>query len=268
MVSLRTIVLASAALSLSCNGSSGKSSDEAAKAEPAPAAAAKPRPRTPANDPHAMAKARDEKAEVPLPPTVGTFDATIDGTYTHFLRMPRGQNRAIAIPDHGVARVSVGAAVGHEGWPHIRFTFENLFLDAVDFPVTLPSKDEKLDDVSLKVRYQVSEQRIYTDDGSNMKVTLTSWVGTTLSGTFEGTLAPTAAGLGDSIPISGKFETNLGLRGVQPAPGPDGKPVELVDDGHSLHGKMPSNPPPTKDGSESTKQAEPAKKAEPAQPPL
>ncbi|MEM7154424.1 MAG: hypothetical protein AAF799_16375 [Myxococcota bacterium] len=259
MVTLRTIALASAALCVSCNGSSASSADEAAKAKPAPAATAKPRPKTPTNDPHAIAKAMDAKPEVPLPPTVGTFDATIDGEFTHFLRMPRGQNRAVAIPDHGVARVSVGAAVGHEGWPHIRLTFENLFLDAAEFPVTLPSKDKGLADVSLKVRYQVSEQRVYAGDASTMKVTLESWVGTTLSGTFEGTLTPTAAGLGDPIPVSGKFETSLGLRGVRPGPSPDGTPVELVSDGHALHGKSSVTPPPKRDEKAP---------AEPAQPPL
>lgn len=213
--------------------------ESGAQAPAAPKAAV-----TPPTDPHAIAKARDDDPPPPpLDPTVGTFDATIDGAMTHFLRLPRGQNRAVAVADAGIARVSIAAAEGHEGWPHFRIVLDGLKLDAVELPLTLPS--DAMKDVEVSVRYQVNENRIYTEEGAKMQVTLDSFAGSVLRGSFEGALAPTKSGLGDPIPVSGKFEVELGLRGISPGPNPDGSPAEAQPSGHDMTAKVePAKPEP------------------------
>lgn len=234
MPTLRPIAMA-LLLACACN------SDAPADAKPGPAeakaaeadASKANKPILPANDPHAVAMAQDEKPPAPpLDPSMGTFDVTVDGKMTHFLRIPRGQNRAVAVPDVGIARVSIAAAEGHAGWPHLRIVLEGLKLDAVTFPLTLPSDAEEVKDVVVSMRYQVNDNRIYTEQGAEMTVTLDSFAGTTLAGHFEGTLAPTAKGLGDPIPVSGKFEVEMGLRGVSPGPSADGAPTKVDADGH------------------------------------
>jgi len=200
-----------------------------APSKPAPAPTATPTPATarstPALDPHAIAKAKDaEPMPPPVSPAIGSFDATIDGKTTHFVRLPQGQNRAIHIPDEGIARVSIAAAEEDEGSPHIRVILEGLVLDAVKFPLTLPNDDAATKNVTVSVSYRINEHRIYTahesSAGRMFEVTLTHYVGNELHGSFEGKLAPTAAGLGDPIPVAGTFTVALGLRGVEPGPQP------------------------------------------------
>lgn len=242
MPTLRPIALALLLTSACSKEAPPAPKPEAAAQAPAPKAV------TPPTDPHAIAKAQDDKPPPPpLDPTVGTFDATIDGAMTHFLRLPRGQNRAVAVADAGIARVSIAAAEGHEGWPHFRIVLEGLKLDAVELPLTLPS--DAMKDVEVSVRYQVNDNRIYTEEGAEMKVTLDSFTGSVLRGSFEGALAPTKAGLGDPIPVSGKFEVELGLRGVSPGPSSDGSPAKAEPSGHDV-----------------TAKAEPAEPKQPAEP--
>ena len=236
MPTLRPIALALLLVGACSKDAPSEPTPKSAAAAGADAAKTPPsRPVTPPHDPHAIAKAKDDQPPPPvLDDSVGTFDVTVDGTLTHFLRIPRGQNRAVAVPDAGVARVSVAAAEGHDGWPHLRIVLEGLKLDAVQLPLTLPSDAEDVKDVTVSARYQVNDNRIYTEEGAGLKVTLESFVGSRLRGSFEGTLAPTAAGLGEPIPISGQFEVELGLRGVAPGPYAEGKAVAVEPSGHDV----------------------------------
>ncbi len=204
--------------------------------------------KAPPDDPHQVAAMKGDEPP-PLPPSAaGFFDVTIEGKLTHYTRMPRGQNRAVSLLDKGINRVTVAASETDAGLPHFRLTFERLRPDQATFPLTIPgtpSKDESAP-APASVRYQVGEKRIYTtnpDKDATVTVTLTAYEGETLKGSFEGKLAPTMAGLGEAITVSGTFAVELGRRGVEPGPttaagdakaeGADGKP----SDGKSPDGK-------------------------------
>lgn len=231
----RCTAIAALVLTIGCGGSdktpagtapqAAKPRAQAVEARPG----AKPKKVTPATDPHAIAKAKDRTLpEPPLDASIGTFDLVVDGKTSHMLRIPRGQNRAVVVPDRGIARVSVAAAEGHAGWPHARLVLENLRLDTIGYPLTIPSKHADAKNVSVTLKYQVNENRIYISDeakGGNVSVTLDAFEGSRLRGSFEGALFPTAAGLGDEpLPVSGTFAIELGLKGVEPGPVPEGAP--------------------------------------------
>jgi hypothetical protein len=231
MMSLRTIVL-SCVLLVACNPDAPASA-KAAPVEAAPAKASEsvaPK-RLPPDDPHALPPPGEKEPPPPIPASAaGTFDATIDGKPAHFMRLPRGQNRAVAVPDKGVARVSLAASEDDSGLPHLRLLLEGVRPDQVQYPLTISGKPKDTEGKegtkegpSLTVRYQINDKRLYVIDpakDANVEVTLEAFEGSTLRGRFSGKLAPTAAGLGAPIPISGKFAVELGLQGVQPGPQP------------------------------------------------
>lgn len=243
--------IAAVAIATLCVLGCGKDSTPAAStdAKVTPPVVAKPKARTPPNDPHAIAKANDNApAPPPMDASRGTFDATIAGKPTHLLRIPPAQNRAIAFPDKGLSRVSIAAAEGHEGWPHLRLILEGLMLDDVQYPITIPSDAAAAKGVTATLRYQVNENRIYTSaalEEMDLSVTLDSLVGNRLSGSFTGMVAPSAAGIGGPIPITAEFSIEMGLRGVKPGPTPEAKPTEAAADP-----KPSADPKPTADPSE------------------
>jgi hypothetical protein len=177
-----------------------------------------------------------------MPTARGTFDLERDGKVVHFARLSPGQNRAIVLPDGKTGRVSIGASESTEGHPHMRIIIDGFRPDQAQYPITIDSKAAKPEtdtkaaapkktepdaaakpSPELTVRYEVSDLRVYVLDaakGADMQVTLEAFEGSTLRGRFEGKLAPTAAGLGDPIPVSGKFSIELGLQGVAPGPTP------------------------------------------------
>lgn len=235
MTSLRTIVVSSVLL-LACNPDAPPQTKHAAP-EAAPAAkppGSLPEKRLPPSDPHAQPPPEaEESIEQVLPSATGTLDAMIDGKPAHFVRLPPGQNRAVALPGDGIGRVSIAGSEQNEGLPHLRLIIEGVRPDQTQFPITIGPKGKLEKGPHVSIRYEVNENRIYVIDlakGAEAEVTLEGWEGTTLRGRFAGKLAPTAAGLGAPIPITGKFAVQLGLAGVEPgataAPSGDAPPAK------------------------------------------
>jgi hypothetical protein len=261
MPTLRSIALLTVLLAACNQGTPAPSPDAAPADPPAKAPGAMADKRLPPDDPHAEPppgqKPPEPEVGVMLS-TKGTFDVELDGKVVHYLRIPPGQNRAIALPD-GTGRVSLGASETESGLPHLRILIEGLRLDQVTLPLTVGQRpadtaepaepdaakpdaakpdaakpdaakpdaakpDAAKPDATkpapqLSMRYEVNEHRIYVLDpakGADVQVTLEAFEGKTLRGRFEGKLAPTAAGLGAPIPISGSFAIELGLSGVEP----------------------------------------------------
>jgi hypothetical protein len=246
MMMLRSIVV-SAVLLAACN----PDAPPPAKAAPAEAAPAKapgtlPAKRLPPGDPHAEPPpGEDPPVRDVMPTAKGTFDVTLEGKLVHYLSLPRGWNRAIALPEGKIGRVMLGASESDAGLPSLRITIEGLRPDEAQYPLTIgrePAADDaKADDAkageakpgeakpgpSLSVRYEVNEHRIYVLDpakGADVQLTLEAFEGSTLRGHFKGKLAPTAAGLGAPIPISGTLAIELGLQGVKPGPAAPAQP--------------------------------------------
>ncbi len=266
-MSLRTLVLSSVLLLPACgkgSADSAKADAKATKAAPAKAPGSMPKNRLPPGDPHA-APPPGEKESPTKPPLMesapGSFDLTVDGTLTHYQRIPTGQNRAVALDGAGVSRVTIAAAESDEGWPHIRLVLDGFRPDQAKYPLTVSSTAE--DGPKVTLRYQVGERRIYQldhDKGADVEITLEAFEGPTLRGSFEGSLAPTAAGLGDPVTVQGKFSIELGLRNVEPGPMPAGAPKTPTDAPGADAEATPDTPPATADAKAP---AEPAK-AEPA----
>ena len=222
MTLLRTIVLSSlllAACSPDAPPQTKAAAPEAAPEDAKPPGSLKEK-RLPAGDPHGEPPpGEDVPAQEALTSARGTLDVMIEGKPAHFVRLPPGQNRAIAMPGDAVGRVSIAGSEEATGLPHLRLIIEGVRPDQAQYPITIRSKVEKGPHVSI--RYEVNENRIYVIDpakGAEAEVTLEGWEGTTLRGRFSGKLAPTAAGLGAPIPITGKFAVELGLQGIEPGP--------------------------------------------------
>lgn len=218
----RTIALSCLMLLTAC-GKEAPTKPEASPTKAAEAPGKLPTKRLPPNDPHA-APSPSEDAETPLLMSApGTFDVTVEGRLSHYRRIPVGQNRAVALPDDNVARVSVAGALNDEGFPNIRITLEDFRPDQATYPATLSSKATEGPRVS--VRYQFTEKRLYKTDhdkGAEVEVKVDGYEGKTIRGSFKGKVAPTAAGLGDPIAVSGEFSVELALRNVEPGPAPAG----------------------------------------------
>ncbi|MEM9458252.1 MAG: hypothetical protein AAGF11_29015 [Myxococcota bacterium] len=217
---LRTIALTSLILLTACDKPAPADAAAAPPAKAAKPPGSLPTKRLPPDDPHA-APPPGETTEVPLLSAPGTFDVTVEGRLSHYARIPRGQNRALVIPDKKVARVSIAGALSDDGWPNVRIILENFRPDEAKYPVTLSSTAKKGPRAS--VRYYLSEKQVYRVDhekNAKAEVTLEAYEGKTLRGSFTSTLAPTAAGLGKPLPVSGKFSVELVLSGVEPGPTP------------------------------------------------
>jgi len=249
MTSLRSIALISVLLA-ACKSDA---SDQGAPAEAKPAAVpaqaqgkppgSMPSDVRPPGDPHALPAPGEEPAAAPMPAASGSFDVTIDGKLQHFSRLPPAQNRAVALPEDGVTRVMIGAMESERGGPSFSLLLEGVRPDQIEYPLVLPAPADgkrksksKPDDgkgPTVSLRYEIHDKRTYVidpDEGAEVQVTLEAFEGKTLRGRFEGKLAPTAAGLGDPITVSGTFAVELGLRGVEPGPLADEPAAEPPDE--------------------------------------
>lgn len=256
MMMLRSIVVSSVLLAACSPDAPAQTKAGASEAAPAKAPGTLPAKRLPPGDPHAEPPPGEDPPVMDVMPAAkGTFDVTLEGKLVHYQRLARGQNRAIVLPDGKIGRVLVAASETDAGLPNLRITIEGLRPDEAQYPLTIgrapaagdaktdekKTDDAKTDDAktgdaktdekkagpSLSVRYEVNEHRIYVIDpakGADIQLTLEAFEGSTLRGHFEGKLAPTAAGLGGPIPISGKFAVELGLQGVKPGPTAQAQP--------------------------------------------
>lgn len=179
-----------------------------------PREAAKPPP-APAPNPHKTVEAMEAQKPT-LRTQDGSFDLTVDETTTHLPVLPFGQNSAVYF-EGKKGRISV-AGSSQEGYPSFRAEMVGWRLDELTLPMTLTGDDKQL----VRFRYQLSERAQYNSDdaatrrGEN-KVTLLSYEGDVLTGTFAGTVAPKSKALGEPMKVSGKFKTTLRLKGVQRA---------------------------------------------------
>jgi hypothetical protein len=235
MMSLRTLALSSVLL-VACTQDAPPPTKPTAEAAPTKAAPTKADKRLPVDDPHALPPPGQDEPPPPITASAkGSFEATIDGKTAHFVRLPPGQNRAVASAETGVKRVSLAASETEEGLPHLRMLIDGVRPDQLKYPLTITGKASgtTVEGPSLTVRYEVNDKRIYVIDpakDANIEMTLEGFEGSTLRGRFKGKLAPTAAGLGAPIPIAGEFAVELGLQGVQPGPAPADAPADAKAD--------------------------------------
>ncbi len=225
-----------AVLWLAAAGCDAKKADEpkadAAAKSPPPAKAV---PNEPLHNPHETASAMEAQKPM-IRSQQGSFDLSIDGKTQHMPILPFGENAAVHF-EGKKGRITV-AGTADSGYPNFRAEMVGWRLDQLELPITLTGNDKQI----VRFRYRASERGEYKSDdeatrrGEN-KVTLESYEGKILTGTFEGTVAPKTETVGDPIKVSGKFKTSLRLKGVKPSTAAEGGAQDEAPDGKAHDAK-------------------------------
>jgi hypothetical protein len=210
---LDTLVVAT--LALAC-GRKDAPADPTPTPTPRPAAKAEAKAEHPAidpkHDPSAMAGGPDAMLAVE---TEGTMQATMNGVATKLDFLPTGSNVAIVKEDKKIARVKLGGAPTEGGLPLLEISLDGVRLDELTLPAKLEIAASD-DDPHVRIIYSVTEQKVWeSQPGGN--VTIESYAGARVKGTFAAKLNPRSAAFGPSIDVQGgTFDVVLRLNGAKP----------------------------------------------------
>ncbi|HET6585486.1 MAG TPA: hypothetical protein VFG69_18635 [Nannocystaceae bacterium] len=180
--------------------------------------------------------AADMKArDVPrVATTTGTLQATLNGHPQNFDTLTIGANAAVWAPSTRVARVMIGGSQGTEQFPALRVVLEGVRLDTLELPATFSlgrPADAKLavvpDDAEHprtaprpRIVYEIEARKIWETDPEGPlvgSVTIESFDGGRITGTFAAKLEPRSAAFGPPIDITaGTFAIDLRLNGITP----------------------------------------------------
>ncbi len=167
--------------------------------------------------------------------TKGTVTATLNGHPKTFTTLPIGANAAVWAPGTRVARVLVGGSEGEAAFPALRIVLEGVRLDTLTLPATFTlgkkegakpfvrSDDPEVPIAAARPRlvYEIEARKIWESDPDGPEVgtvTIESFEGKRISGTFSATLKPKSAAFGPPIEITdGKFDVEVRLNGIAPA---------------------------------------------------
>lgn len=148
----------------------------------------------------------------------GSMEADLSGRRQHFVFFPRGENSAVHFPDTGVSRVKLRGALNDEGSPSLSFTLSGLKLDTLKFPATFLVGETKKGEPSLVATYEMGRADQWTSEVESdapMRITLDSLTDRTLTGTFEGTLAPKPPAKNEPVRFErGTFSIELRLTNI------------------------------------------------------
>lgn len=195
-----------------CDG--GKAKDAKENASPAQGEAKTDSKPVMKIDPHATVEAK-KTATPRMVSQPGHFEVKLGDTMTHMTNLPLGDNVAVDF-EGKPGRIAV-AGTGESGYPSFRVEMAGWKLDELKLPVTLTAEDKAV----VRFRYRFSAETEYRSDdeatrtGANT-VTLESFADGVLKGSFKGSVAPTQPPTGEPIEVSGKFESKLRLRGINP----------------------------------------------------
>jgi hypothetical protein len=145
----------------------------------------------------------------------GSMQADVAGKTEHFAFMPKGVNAAVWAEETKVATVRITGQATTESGPTIQIAFENLRLDQTELPATFKTSDKGK--AELSVRYEIDPVKWWeaTPGKGSAEVTLESFEGRRLVGTFKGTLDPMRPGFAEPLEVKdGSFEVELRLNGV------------------------------------------------------
>ncbi len=168
----------------------------------------------PHHDAAAMASAEEELLSVE---TKGSIEAALNGTVTKFEFLPTGSNVAIFKPDTGVARVAIGGAPTATGMPLLKLSLDGVQLDKLVLPATLEVvAGTPPAGASARVEYMLTEQKLWQAQPGG-RVTIESYTGKRVQGTFAAKLDPRSTAFGPPIEVTnGRFDVELRLNGAAP----------------------------------------------------
>jgi hypothetical protein len=170
--------------------------------------------------------------------TKGSVTAALNGHPKTFGTLPVGGNAAVWTPNTRVARVLLGGSEDDSGFPALRIVLEGVRLDTLALPATFTfgkqpsaksfvrSDDPEVPLAPLRPRivFEIAARKIWESDPEGPEVgsvTIESFDGKRIAGTFSAKLKPRSAAFGPPVDITnGKFDVELRLNGVAP-----GKPA-------------------------------------------
>jgi hypothetical protein len=161
----------------------------------------------------------------------GSMSAVLNGTATSFTFLPYGSNVASWSEKTGVARLAISGAPSDRGVPMLRIVIENVRVDRLQLPVTFtvgsgqPAGAEPRPDTPRpRMEYQLEERKSWLagPDGDAVgAVTIESYTGKRVKGSFKAKLTPRSSAFGPPIELSdGRFDIELRLQGIEPGPTP------------------------------------------------
>jgi len=220
---LHTLVVTAIAAALACSRK-----DAPADATPTPTPTPTPRPtpiaKAPEQADHPPIDAKHDPAAMGAGPeamaaieTEGTMEASFNGTVTRLDFLPTGSNVAIVKADKKVARVKIGGAPTDGGLPLLELSLDGVRLDELTLPAKLEIASGDTDPL-VRVIYSVTGRKIWESIPGGT-VTIESYSGARVKGSFAAKLQPRSAAFGPSIELTGgKFDVVLRLNGAKPGP--------------------------------------------------
>lgn len=166
--------------------------------------------------------------------TKGTVSATLNGHPKTFRTLPVGANAATWVPLSRVARVLIGGSEGEDAFPALRIVLEGVRLDTLALPATFTfgktqgaKPFERSDDPEVpiaatrpRIVFEIEARKIWESDPEGPEVgsvTIESFDGKRIAGTFSAKLKPRSVAFGPPLDITdGKFDVELRLNGVAP----------------------------------------------------
>ena len=160
----------------------------------------------------------------------GSMEADLSGRRQHFGFFPRGNNAAVHAPETGVSWLKLEGALSDEGTPSLSFTLDPLELDEVKLPATFVAGQSKDGQPKLTVEYEMGPTERWSSEEESekpMRITLESFEGRRLSGTFEGILPAQAPNQSDPVKIDkGTFSIEVRLTNIERGGSASEKPAE------------------------------------------
>lgn len=162
----------------------------------------------------------------------GSMEADLSGKRQHFVFFPRGDNAAVHYPDTGVSWVKLRGALNEDGSPSLAFTLDPLKLDTLELPATFIAGTAKKGKPGLVATYEMGSTDQWTSEVQSeqpMRITIDSLTDRTLTGTFEGTLAPKPPSKNEPVRFErGTFSVEVRLTNIARGKKP-GEPPEAAE---------------------------------------
>lgn len=161
----------------------------------------------------------------------GSMSAVLNGTSTSFTFLPYGSNVASWSEKTGVARLALSGAPSDRGVPMLRIVIENIRIDRLQLPATFAfgsgeaeGAEARPDTPRARMEYQLEERKSWLAGPAGEAVgaiTIESYAGKRVRGTFKGKLTPRSSVFGPPIDLTdGRFDIELRLQGIEPGPTP------------------------------------------------
>jgi hypothetical protein len=205
-----------------------------APATPTPAAdepkLERPTAEVPQHDSKMLASGDDEAVNTVA--AQGSMSASLNGVATTFTFLPYGGNVASWSQKTGVARLALAGAPSDRGMPLLRLVIENVRIDQMQLPATFTigsgqaagSAEPRTDTPRPRVEYVLEERKTWhggPDGDAIGSVTIESYSGKRVKGSFKAKLTPRSSAFGPPIELGeGRFDIELRLQGIQPGPTP------------------------------------------------